>query len=263
MIRLFSGGGAQEIYLHGEAMPLEEWEKLKVSGCRLLKARKLIQAAKLLEEIPFELRNSTNYFNDEFCVLYWSAPLERYTEAAGWSENPSYRQYFSQIAETITEIGSYIRFIAVDLDLEEGPSQVISPNLQITSDVVDRALRDAEHLIHTSGATSGLDRVHTGLHGYLKAACDKYTIAYPKDPSITVLFKLLREQHPALKVSDPQDADIDRIIKALAVVIDALNPLRNRGSMAHANEKLLKEPEAMLAINCVRTLMSYLDAKLR
>jgi hypothetical protein len=244
-------------------MSPEEWQKRRVSVCRLLSARKQTQAAKLLEKLPFELINGTNWFRDEFCLLYWSAPLEHYTKAAEWSENPAYQQSFSQIAEAITEVGTYIRFIVVELNTEEGPSQVMTPSLQITSDVVDRALRDAENLIHTSGATSGLDRVHTGLHGYLKAACDKYTIAYPKDPSITALFKLLREQHRAFQVSDPQDADIDRIIKALAVVIDALNPLRNRGSMAHANEKLLKEPEAMLAINCVRTLISYLDAKLR
>jgi hypothetical protein len=49
---------------------------------------------------------------------------------------------------------------------------------------------------------------------------------------------------------------------AFATVVDALNPVRNRGSMAHANATLLDEPEAMLVINAVRTLLHYLNAKI-
>jgi Abortive infection C-terminus len=38
--------------------------------------------------------------------------------------------------------------------------------------------------------------------------------------------------------------------------------LRNNASVAHPNEALLDEPEAMLAINAARTILHYLDAKL-
>jgi Abortive infection C-terminus len=51
------------------------------------------------------------------------------------------------------------------------------------------------------------------------------------------------------------------IAKSLASISNALNPIRNRGSLAHPNESLLDEPEAMLVINAVKTLMTYLEAR--
>jgi hypothetical protein len=49
----------------------------------------------------------------------------------------------------------------------------------------------------------------------------------------------------------------------MATVVDVLNPLRNKASVAHPNEQLLAEPEALLVINSVRTLLNYLDLKLQ
>jgi len=48
---------------------------------------------------------------------------------------------------------------------------VLSPARAKPSEVLERALSDAEHLITNSGAVSGIDRLHTALHGYLKQAC--------------------------------------------------------------------------------------------
>jgi len=201
----------------------------------MLRARGHQQAAQLLNDIPFELHEGTNGFGDEFSVLYWSAPFDRYIEAAEWKDNPAYRSAFEQIAKTVTEVAStYIRFVAVELNTDEGPAAVESPNLQITNDVVERALQDAERLLSTSGATSGIDRVHTALHGYLRAACDKSSIAHGPDPSITEFFKLLRQHHPAFSHLGAQAVETQRVVMAFATVVDALNPVRNRGSMAHA-----------------------------
>ena len=75
---------------------------------------------------------------------------------------------------------------------------VAQPNLKVTSAVVERALTDAELLIRDQGSISGLDRVHTAFHGYLKAVCQEANLAFGSDPSITELFKVLRKNHPAL-----------------------------------------------------------------
>jgi hypothetical protein len=48
---------------------------------------------------------------------------------------------------------------------------------------------------------------------------------------------------------------------AMAVIVDALSPLRNRASVAHPNKDLLEQPEAMLVINTVRTLLHYVNGK--
>jgi hypothetical protein len=145
----------------------------------------------------------------------------------------------------------------------EGGGAVRPAKPRITSDVVQRAIRDAETLIAANGATSGVDRVHTTLHGYLKVVLDDAAIPYGSDPSLTDLFKLMRERHPKFRSRGPRSADIDQIVKTMAAIIAVLNPVRNRASVAHPNDELLDEPEAMLVINAVQTILHYIDAKLR
>lgn len=79
------------------------------------------------------------------------------------------------MAETITEVGPYIRFILAQLDTEN-LEVVEAPTLQITSETVERALSDAEQLIHTQGAVSSIDRVHTAFHGYLRVIASETNI---------------------------------------------------------------------------------------
>lgn len=139
---------------------------------------------------------------------------------------------------------------------------VETPELRITSDVVRRAISDAETLMQSGGPTSAVDRVHTALHGYLMAACDDQGITYGRDPSILDLFKLLKEQHPRLQALGAHQGPIVQVLRSLGAVMDALNPARNRGSVAHPNEELLDSDEAMLFINAARTVLQYLDVKL-
>jgi Abortive infection C-terminus len=143
-----------------------------------------------------------------------------------------------------------------------GEADVRTPELRISSDVVRRAIADAETLMESSGPTSAVDRVHTALHGYLKAACDEAGIAYPSDASILGLFKLLKEQHPRLQTLGPHQDAVVQVLRSLGAVMDALNPARNRGSVAHPNDDLLDSHEAVLFINAARTVLQYLDAKL-
>jgi hypothetical protein len=157
MIRLYQGSGSGEIELLGQPLPPDEWRRLRENVIRLLKARKADLASEFLASIPFDLRDGTNSFGDEFFLLYLSAPLEQYVALAEHHEDLKGRQAFRQIAETISEVGPPIRFIAVALDTKAGPPPVTSPLLEVTSDAVERALADAEQLIHARGAVSGVD----------------------------------------------------------------------------------------------------------
>jgi Abortive infection C-terminus len=53
------------------------------------------------------------------------------------------------------------------------------------------------------------------------------------------------------------------VLRSFGSIVDKLNPLRNNASVAHPNSDLLPPAEAMLVVNVVRTLLQYLDAKLR
>lgn len=136
-----------------------------------------------------------------------------------------------------------------------------TPDLQITSEVVQQAISDGEILIQSGSIISGVDRIHTALHGYLCAVCDKESILYKKEDSMTRLLKSLRQNHPALSALGPQSQEIERILNSFANVMDALNPIRNNASIAHPNQNLLEKEEAILVISAARTLLQYLDLK--
>ncbi len=144
----------------------------------------------------------------------------------------------------------------------EQSSPIPSPTLQITSASVEQAIKDEETLIGSGSPISGVDRIHTALHGYLCAVCDKINIPYAKDDSMVKLLKTLRQNHPALKNLGPRSQDIEHILQSLASIIDVLNPIRNTASIAHPNKDLLGKEEAMLVINVARTLLHYLDSKI-
>ncbi len=263
MIQLYHGTGSRELEILDPSLPADKWSRMRSAACKFLRTRNDSLAASLLESIPFELRNGTNGFGDEFSALYWRGPFDQYMELAERANDPEQRSAFARIADAVSDLGPYIRFIAIELDTDSGLAPVASPSLQITSDAVERALNDAEQLIKSRGAASGLDRLHTAIHGFLRAACTKQSVEVPPDAGLTALFKLLREQHPSFRPSGSQSADIDRVLRTIATIVDSLSPLRNRASIAHPNDTLLDEPEAMLVINSVRTLLHYLNAKLQ
>ena len=128
-------------------------------------------------------------------------------------------------------------------------------------DVVARALIDADTLLRTSGPISCVDRLHTALHGYFRSLCSRAALNPTDAASLPALFKLLRSQHPSLQNLGPQDQDIARVLNGFASVVDALNTIRNNASVAHPNQELLGEGEALLMVNAVRTLFHYVHTK--
>ena len=135
----------------------------------------------------------------------------------------------------------------------ESPSPPHQPD-----DAVAKALSDATALVGQSGAARAIDRAHTALHGYLIHLCDEVGLEVEADAATARVFKLLRKHHPALKAQGPRSDDITRILQSFAAAADALSPIRNKASLAHAN-LLLDEPEAVAALNVTRTLFRYVQ----
>jgi ribonuclease D len=131
-----------------------------------------------------------------------------------------------------------------------------------TSEFVKRTLAEVEHAVTSKLETSGVDRVHSALHGYLRHVCDEAGINYVQDDRIIDLFKKLLTEHEALKALGPRPQDTATITKSFCAVMDVADPLRNKNSFAHPTPALLDVPEAMLVINAVRTILHYVDAKL-
>jgi hypothetical protein len=107
MIRLYSGSGSQEVQVLEKVLPDKVWTIEKRNIVRLLTAKSYRQAAAILESTPFELREGTNGFNDEFCVLYYHAQLEQYVTIAEEYEKREVKLAYQDIAEAVTEVHRY------------------------------------------------------------------------------------------------------------------------------------------------------------
>ena len=92
------------------------------------------------------------------------------------------------------------------------------------------ALADAQALLVSRGPTSAVDRVHTGLHGFLKGTCTNANIPFESDATPNQLLKLLLEIHPALQDLGPRGQEVRRLIRTSASIVDAMGTLRNRAS---------------------------------
>ncbi|MBZ5599167.1 MAG: abortive infection family protein [Acidobacteriia bacterium] len=261
MLLLYYGSGSREVQLAEQHNPTV-WSLVKKNAVRYLRLKHEIDAADTLENTPFELWDGTNGFNDEFELLYLRTPLGHYLQLRVEAHTDLSHWRYRQIADALSEMNNPIRFIAVD-PLTEETNGVAMPELKITSAVVERALSDFETLAQSKGGhVSSIDRIHTALHGYLAEVCREAGIQHDDSAGITTLFKLIRLQHPKLQNSPPGE-EAQRIVLALATIVDTLNPVRNWKSMAHPNEELLGEAEAMLAANAVRSLLHYLNSKLQ
>ena len=156
----------------------------------------------------------------------------------------------------------YTELMAVTARLESD-GQVNTPVILQTSETVYEALKDAEILLNSRGPKSAVDRAHTALHGYLKKLCQDRGEALPDDPSLTQIFKILRENFTEFSAVIPHDNEAKRVFGSMASALDSLNTIRNRGTLAHPNELLLDAPEAMLYINLSRAVLAYIQSKTR
>lgn len=261
MLRLYSSGGAQDIDLLGSAMPPQVWAHTRNSTCDLLEARGRHEAAEVLRSVPFELHNGTNGFGDEFDLLYAELPLKKYLQVADMKEKAG-KEVFRQIVWALEENDVAVRFIAVSLVKGQKTPMVAAPEPEVFSETLERALAAVERALADDEPATGIDRVHTAFHAYLRAVAEGSNID-TADSGVTELFKRLRNQHPSLEVAGPRGADVTRMLNAMATIVDALNPLRNKASLAHAADELLPDAEAMVVINAVRTLFHYIESKLR
>ena len=263
---LYHGGGAGITEIHGPLTPPEDWGKTKSAAIRLLRARRQVLAADMLTRMPFEWVDATNFFNDEFTALQAIVSVEEYVSLQEARLNKTIEHPFEAIAQTISEIcpqRPVVRFIVAQLDTEDETAlHVPPPSPKITSEAVDGALADAELLLKSRGPASAVDRVHTAVHGYLRAAVSRTGNKAPPTASATDLLKLLREHDEGLRSLVEGSGEAKRIVMALATIVDAAGTLRNNSSAAHPSAQMLQRPEAMLTINAARTLIHYLDAKL-
>lgn len=263
MITLYHGGGASGFEVLTESYHPIEWESKKSHITALLSARQQFEAVNIFTSLDFCLFDAVNGFDDEFAVLYTSVPVERYVQIETEFQSRFKKDAAYLIAKTTTEICKFTRFIAVGIKSKDQVIPIENPSLPFTSETVERALQDAESLLRSNGAISAVDRIHTALHGYFKVLCEEQNISFYESANVVTLFGLIRKNHPILHELEVSDKEVTKILRGFSIIIDSLNNLRNNSSLAHPNNQLLKEPEAILVINSARVLLHYIKSKLQ
>lgn len=210
---------------------------------------------------------ATNSFGDEFSVLLATVDIDKYVELIGDATSSGLGNFgYPEIARAAGEIlpNTYLRFIAARLG-DDLPTAVQTPALGPQYSAVEAALADSERLLNSGGgAASALDRAHTALHGYLLAHCaGKTPQPLPTDGSFQAAFGFLQKEHPAFKYDGTRSKEIGMVLSGCGKIIEASNTLRNKASMAHPNNDVLPEPEAMLVVNAMRSILHYLEMKFR
>lgn len=264
MFTVHSGSGAQDYSIGDPCYSESQWSAFRRGAAQLLRARGFDSAAELLATLPFEIRQGDNFFGDDFVVLHAEVSIDRYAELVEEYTDRENRSVFRQMAAALQEIcPGYIRFISFSARVDDGIDPIQAPQLAITSRTVEEALADARHLVATRGSVSGVDRAHTAFHGYLRALCEQAGIDIADDANVPTLFRALRHDHPSLQADGPRSEDITHLLRALSSIVSRLNPLRNRATLAHPNQELLEQGEADLVLNCIHTLLHYLNCKLQ
>lgn len=256
--------GAQDFRVLEERYSREEWEGLRDLMRQLLEKRGSSTALTLLKRFDWIVMNATNHFEDDFGILYASVSLPEYTSNAHLEGDAGAKKAAEVLANTITEIQpehSYIRHVAFELNTKPKALLISPPEPSHTSAYVERALADADRLLQAGSAVSAVDRTHTALVGYLRLACKGIGVPTEESDGLAALLKKLGKNHPGLEGHAHMD-HIGKVLRSAGAILDALDPIRNRGSMAHANHELLEEPEARLIINVSRSLFHYIDSRL-
>jgi hypothetical protein len=238
-----------------------DWDRVLESACQLLEGQSNRGLADFVRRSGFSPRHASNSDGENFNVIVAEVDNLEYGRITKLMPDDQWRCDFASAAKALAEVGFRIKAIAVARQMSTTPSVVDTPHPRITNTAVARALDDASVLIRRIGPSSAVDRIHTSFHGHLKEVCDRAGLPYSKDAGVSELFKVLREQHPKFRATSAHAKEMERILKAMATIVDTVGTLRNRASGAHPNPDALSDNDATLVINIVKSLLSYIDSK--
>lgn len=127
------------------------------------------------------------------------------------------------------------------------------------TEVVSKAISDAELFMSQGKYDSAFDRIHTAIHGYLRKVLDNKSVTYEESDTLSQLYSKLHTKISS-EIGDVEIADLVKtILRSASGIIAAINDLRNRHSLSHPNEILLQKREAEFAISLTKTVTDYLN----
>ncbi|MFD1736157.1 abortive infection family protein [Bacillus salitolerans] len=128
---------------------------------------------------------------------------------------------------------------------------------------VKNVLLQATTLIENHSYSSAVDRVHTAIHGYLKALCDEQNFTFnEQNVKIQDMWGKLKTEHPSFNIDvRAHHRPINQTVNAIGKFLENMNEIRNNHGFSHPNEDIIEENEAKFIINLARVILYYIDSK--
>ena len=127
------------------------------------------------------------------------------------------------------------------------------------TEIIEKAIVDAEVFMTEGKYTSAFDRVHTAIMGYFRKKLNDLRVDYEESDTLGQLYNKIHDY-----VSQNMTANVSGLIKTAirssTGIISSINELRNRHSLAHPNDDLISDKEAKLCINMAKLLSDYIES---
>lgn len=127
------------------------------------------------------------------------------------------------------------------------------------TEVIEKAIADAELFMTQGKYDSAFDRVHTAFHGYLRKILDNKKVDYEESDTLSQLYTKL---HTKINVEIGSSSIADLIkttLRSASGIISSMNDLRNRHSLSHPNNNLLDKREAEMVIALIKIVSDYIN----
>lgn len=127
------------------------------------------------------------------------------------------------------------------------------------SDVIAKAINDAEQFMMVGKYDSAFDRMHTAFHGYLRKILDNKAVKYEESDTLTQLYTKLHDK-VATEIGSPEIAElVKKTMRSSSGAIAAINEMRNRHSLSHPNDYIIDKREAEFAIRIIKNISDYIN----
>ncbi len=193
-------------------------------------------------------------WNTYCSILHIQAPIDKQDSFISVKEN------ILDIAESIygRQGDNYLTNIDIGILIEH--YEVIDFSSISLTEVINKAVADAELLMQQGKYDSAFDRVHTAFHGYLRKVLDNKSVAYEESDTLSQLYSKLHSEISSTIGSAPIAELVKKALRSASGVIASINEMRNRHSLSHPNNDLLQEREAKFAIKLIKDLSDYINS---
>lgn len=127
------------------------------------------------------------------------------------------------------------------------------------SDVVRKAVEDAEVFIRQGSYDSAVDRIHTAFHGYLEQLLAEHGANHTDNEGLSSLYTKLHSFYAQNIQPNDVGERIRTILRSAGGMVNAVNELRNNNTIAHPNGQLIQGREAQLVIRLVNAIVDYIE----